>query len=78
METVIAAAISGAVTLIVCLISNNAQQEKTRALLEYRMKELTARVDKHNNVIERTFRLEGQMEECRHDIKDLKAYHRLN
>ena len=78
METVIAAAISGAVTLIVCLISNNAQQEKTRALLEYRMKELTARVDKHNNVIERTFRLEGQMEECRHDIKDLKAYHRPN
>lgn len=78
METVIAAAISGAVTLIVCLISNNAQQEKTRALLEYRMKELTARVDKHNNVIERTFRLEGQMKECQHDIKDLKAYHRPN
>ena len=78
METIIAAAISGAVTLAVCLITNHAQQEKTRALLEYKLAELTARVDKHNNVIERTFRLEGQMEECRHDIKDLKAYHRPN
>ena len=78
METVIAAAISGAVTLLVCLITNHAQQEKTRALMEYQLKELTARVEKHNNVIERTFRLEGQMEECRHDIKDLKSYHKPN
>ena len=30
----------------------------------------------HNGIVERTFRLEGQMQECRHDIKDLKAYHR--
>ena len=76
METVIAAVISGVVTLAVCLITNHAQQEKTRALMEYQLKELTARVEKHNNVIERTYKLEGQMQECQHDIKDLKAYHK--
>ena len=27
-------------------------------------------------VVERTFRLEGQMAEIQHDIKDLKAYHK--
>ena len=78
METVIAAIISGVVTLVVCVVNNRAQQEKTRALLEYKLDELTKRVDKHNNVIERTFKLEGAMAECIHDIKDLKAYHKPN
>lgn len=72
METIIAAAITGAVTLTVCLITNHSQQEKTRALLEYKLSELTKRVDKHNNVIERTYRLEGQMLEAQHDIRDIK------
>lgn len=45
-------------------------------LTEYRLVQLEAKVNKHNNLIERTYKLEGQMEECRHDIKDLKAYHR--
>lgn len=76
METVIAAVISGAVTLAVCLITNHAQQEKTRALMEYQLRELTAKVEKHNNLVERTYLLEGQMRECQHDIKDLKAYHK--
>ena len=60
METIIGACISAAVTLLVCVISNRSQQEKTRALLEYKMEELTKRVDKHNNIIERTYRLEEQ------------------
>ena len=76
METVISAAITGLVTLIVCNVNNRTQQDKTRALLEYKLTELEKKVDKHNKVIERTFKLEGQMAECQHDIKDLKAYHK--
>ena len=45
-------------------------------LTQYRLQQLEEKVNKHNNIIERTFRLEGQMAECQHDIKDLKAYHR--
>lgn len=60
METVIGALISAGVTLIVCLISNNSQNEKTRALMEYKLEELTKRVDKHNNVVERMFGLEQE------------------
>lgn len=78
METVISAAITGLVTLIVCIVNNRAQQDKTRALLEYKLTELEKKVDKHNNVIERTFILEGKMTECEHDIHDLKAYHKPN
>lgn len=54
METIICALISAASAIIVCLIS----QSKTKALIEYKLDELTKRVDKHNNIIERTFALE--------------------
>lgn len=77
METVLAAVISGAVTLAVCLVNNHAQAEKTRALLDYRLSELEKKVDKHNNVVERTYQLEGQMRECVHEIVDLKKYRQL-
>ena len=76
METVISAAITGLVTLIVCIVNNRSQQDKTRALLEYKLNELEKKVDKHNNVIERTFKLEGRMDEAEHDIRDLKGYHK--
>lgn len=45
-------------------------------LTQYRLEQLEEKVSKHNSLIERTFKLEGQMAECQHDIKDLKAYHR--
>lgn len=75
METVLAAAISGVVTLVVCLITNHAQAEKTRALIDYRVSELEKKQDKHNNLIERTFKLQGEMLEVQHEIQDLKKFH---
>lgn len=75
METVLAAAVTGAVTLAVCLVQNHAQAEKTRALLDYRLSELEKKQDKHNNLMERTYRLEGRVEEVIHEIVDLKKYH---
>ena len=83
METIIAAAISAATTLIVCLVNNRAQHAKTTALLEYKFSELDKKVDKldkkvdkHNQVIERTYILEGKMTEVQHDIEYLESYHR--
>lgn len=73
METIIAAAVSAAATLLVCIINNRSQNAQTRALIDYRLKELEKKVDKHNNVVERTFVLEGQMHEAQHDIRDIKC-----
>jgi hypothetical protein len=42
-------------------------------LTQYRLKMLEEKVDKHNNLIERTYKLEGRMNEAEHDIRDLKA-----
>lgn len=76
METIIASSISAGVTLLVCIINNRSQADKTRALLDYRLGALENKVDKHNKVIERTFQLEGRMNEAEHDIRDLKGYHK--
>lgn len=75
METILSAAITGLVTLVVCLVNNHAQAEKTRALLDYRLSELEKKQDKHNDVMERTFRLEGRVDEVVHEIVDLKKFH---
>lgn len=72
METIISACISAGVTLIVCLISNHGQQEKTRALMEYKLDELTKRVEKHNSVVERTYVLEEKVRVANHRIDDLE------
>ena len=82
METMIAALISAASAVLVCIISNRSQQSKTRALLEYKLDELSKRVDKHNQVIERVYRLEQhkavtdeQIKVANHRISDLEAHH---
>lgn len=42
-------------------------------LSNYRIAQLEKKVEMHNQVIERTFRLEGRMTEAEHDIRDLKG-----
>ena len=69
METVLAAAITGAVTLAICLINNHSQAEKTRALLDYRLQQLERKQDKHNSVIERTYHVETEVEVIREQMK---------
>ena len=58
METIIAASITGLITLAVCMVNNHFQNNSTRNLIEYRLKKLEDKVDKHNNVIDRTYKLE--------------------
>lgn len=78
-ETVLSAVISAGAAILVCILTSvfqnrktRAQQEKTISLIEYKIGELTSHVEKHNNYIERTLILEGQMKEVQHDIRDLK------
>lgn len=76
METVIASLISASVTLTVCLITNHAQAQKTQALIEYRLDMLTKEVQKHNGLIDRTYKLETDA--IRHDDELRRINHRLN
>ena len=72
----VTALISGVVTLIVCMINNHYQQDKTRTLVEYRLSQLEKKVDKHNNLIERTYKLEEEM--TLHEEKIKVANHRID
>ena len=75
METVIVAALSLAGTLAGAYLANR----KSSALIAYRLEQLEEKVNSHNSLIERTYRLEEQeqlMEEkikvANHRIEDLE------
>ena len=65
--TIISSLISAAVTLIVCLITQN----KTKALIAYRLEELEKKQDKHNSVIERTYKLEQDVAVIKEQVHEL-------
>jgi len=88
-ESLLTALVTGGLSLvgvvITCLFSNKKttnevthKLEMHQAVTDTKLDALRAEVNKHNNIIERTFVLEGQMQECMHDIRDLKAYHKPN
>ena len=58
MGAVIGNIIVAVLALIGGIYGSYKASDKTQALLEYRLKELEAKQDKHNRVIERTFQLE--------------------
>jgi len=45
-------------------------------LVTFRLERLERKQDIHNGVIERVYKIEGQITEMQHDIKDLKSFHR--
>ena len=70
-EEILVALLSFVGTLLGSLFGVVAAQKLT----QYRLSQLEDKVNKHNNLIERTFKLEGRMTAAEHDISDLKKYH---
>ena len=70
METIIAAAITGAVTLAGVLMANG----RSQAVTEYKIEELTREVRKHNNFAERIPVLDEQMRVVNHRLADLETH----
>ena len=57
-ETILAAAITPGFAFLGVYMSNR----KQAALVAYRLEKLEEKVDKHNSVVERMYRLESRME----------------
>lgn len=68
-DAVIVALIGLSGSMIGSLIGVLASQKLT----QYRLQKLEEKVDKHNSVIERTYKLEGRMNEVEHEVRDLKG-----
>jgi uncharacterized coiled-coil protein SlyX len=76
METIISSVITGVVAITTCLITQGMANRKTTALIEYKLGELSKAVDKHNQVIDRVYRLEEQTALQEEKIK--VANHRID
>ena len=86
--TILASLISALSAILVCMINNHYQNQKMQkahndniVLISYRLEQLEQKVDKHNNLIERTYELERKtsvLEEkqavANHRINDLEAH----
>lgn len=76
------AIITGVVAILVCIINNWVQYNKTRqetdktvALIQVKLDELSDRVDKHNQLIERTYHLESETALLKQRITSLEGHH---
>ena len=55
------ALISAGAAILVCMISNYYQNRKTTALMEYKLDQLTKKVELHNNAITRLDEVEKRL-----------------
>ena len=72
MESVIAALVTGVLTLIGVLVSNS----RSRAVMEVKIDNLTRQVEKHNCLIERTYALEQDVAIVKTEIDNMKKVSR--
>lgn len=74
MESIIAALITGGITLLGVLIANG----KSQAVTETKLDELTREVREHNNFARRMPVVEEQIKVINHRIEDLEQFHKPN
>ena len=72
MESILAALITGGITLLGVLIANG----KSQAVVETKVEELTREVREHNNFARRLPVVEEQIKVINHRIGDLEDFHR--
>ena len=72
MNEIIVALITGGITLVGVMISN----QKSQAVTETKIDELTREVREHNNFARRVPVLEEQMKVANHRIQDLEDAHK--
>ena len=68
VETILVALITAGFAFLGVYISNR----KQAALVAYRLEKLEEKVDKHNNVVERMYRLEEQVKTLQAEVSELK------
>lgn len=68
-DAVITALISGAFTITGIVIGIIASSSLTR----YRLKQLEGKVDKHNSLIERMYKVEGRVEALENEVRERRS-----
>ena len=66
-------AVPNIIATVVSYKANSKENEENKNLTIYRIDQLEEKVSKHNKLVERTYKLEGQMEEVQHDVAEIKS-----
>lgn len=61
MEVIITAIISGISVAVPSVIATVMSNRKSTSILEYKVQELTEHVNKHNNLIDRMYKIENRV-----------------
>ena len=64
---------AAAITAVFGFLGNYLSNRKQSVLIAYRLEELEKKVNKHNNLIERMYKAEGQITELQHDVSEMKG-----
>lgn len=70
--TIVSSLISAGMALLICLI----QQNRSWGIIEYRLDELAKQVEAHNQIVDRTYKLEKQS--ALHEEQIKVANHRID
>ena len=70
-DAIIIALIGGVCTAIPSLIATIIINNKSTAVMQYKIDDLTKKVEKHNNVVERMAVAENSIKSAHHRIDDL-------
>ncbi len=83
MESVLAALVTGVLTLVGVIITNNRNQakmdaklDKRQAITDVKIDELTREVREHNNFARRMPVVEEQVKVINHRLSDLEDFHK--
>ncbi len=63
---------AAAVTALLGFLGTYIANRKQTALIAYRLEMLEKKVDKHNNLVERMYKVEGKLSAIETEINDLK------
>ena len=68
MESVVAALVTGVLTLLGVIVSNS----RSRTAMEIKLDNLTKQVEKHNRMVERTYALEQDVAVVKAEIENMR------
>ena len=72
-DSIVVAIISGMCVAVPSVMATLKSNNKSSAIMDYKIDELTKKVDKHNSVIERTYTLEEKIKVANHRINKLES-----
>ena len=64
---------AAAITAVLGFLGTYLSNRKQTVLVAYRLEQLEKKVDKHNSLVERMYKAEGQIVELQHEVKELKG-----